>query len=70
MSVTTTVAELRAGDKIRFPDGQGGKCWAPVSRVLSGDPVELLLTIGGGAQYKSLPATRPVVRADREGEAS
>lgn len=68
MSVTTIVANLKAGDHIRRPDG--GKSWVKVARVIGTDPVELMLIVGGGVTYKSLPSSRPVVRQERDGEAA
>ncbi len=69
--IATTVGELRAGDHIRFPDGRGGHVWVSVSRAIPDGPlVEMLLSVGGGANYKTCAAARPVVRRSRVGEAS
>ncbi len=68
--VTTTAGELRAGDSVRFPDGEGGYRWAPVCRTTGTVDVEVLFAIGNDAEYRTFPADRPVVRLSRRGEAA
>lgn len=68
-NVTTTVRELRAGDSVRFPDGNGGQVWVSVHRVIADEPVvEILFGGSTDATYKTLPSSRVVVRAARPGE--
>lgn len=70
-NVTTTVRELRAGDNVRFPDGNGGQVWVSVRRVIADEPlVEVLFGGASDAAYKTLPSSRIVVRASRPGEST
>jgi hypothetical protein len=67
--VTTTAGDLRMGDLVRFPDGQGGKLWAPVGRARAdGASVEVLFAFGGAAEYRTFEASARLVRKIRNGE--
>jgi hypothetical protein len=72
--VTTTVAELRPNDFVRFPAGEAGYVWATVCRLLvsTSGGVTVLFTDGGGveADERTFPAERAVVRRVRVGEST
>ncbi len=68
-AVATTAGELRAGDRVRFPAGDGLFAWVPVPRARShAGSVELLFADGENSEYKLLPRGTDLVRLSRVGE--
>lgn len=55
--------DLAVGDRLRFPDGDGGHVWPTVLRVTAKPEgrVELLLGSGDNTAYKTLDGHAPVV---------
>lgn len=68
--IACTIAEVRAGDEIRFSDGKGGYVLAPVLRVRSHRAgIEVLFGTGGqSSEYRIFGESVQCMRVARRGE--
>jgi hypothetical protein len=69
VGLAVEASEVKAGDRVRFPDGRGGHTWASVTRrILNTDSAEIMFADGFDVAYKTLGLSEIVFRALREGE--
>jgi hypothetical protein len=69
--IAVTVAELKAGDQVQFPDGKGGTIMAPVLRVMkhrAGLEVLFGLEDMEKSEYRIFGESIPCMRALRKSE--